>query len=236
MRMPREILLGRHRAAEEKLDAIRQNALAAVCDLRGATGSAQARRPQTAATNILQALWRELYLPNRRIWTGLAVIWILIFAVNFSQRNTVSSVTGKPVRAPAVMMSWQTQQRLVAELLADRAIMPDADRPRQIRALFGVRMPRREGARPRDLARRSEDDALRNARADVPAVAEGSADAERAPRGVRRAARDEPPRRARRRRARRALGRRFHDRASQVRPSRELRPDAPQARARRTTE
>ena len=48
------------------------------------------------------------------------------------QRDPVSSVTGQPVRSPAVMMSWQVQQRWMDELLADRSASPAADRPRNV--------------------------------------------------------------------------------------------------------
>jgi len=132
MKTPREILLARHRAAESKLDAIRQSSVAAVCDRRISTDATNERRSQTAATMIWYALWRELIFPCRHIWTGLAAVWVLLFIVNVSQRETVSSVTGKPVHSPAVMMSWQIQQRWMNDLLADRSTAPETDRPRSI--------------------------------------------------------------------------------------------------------
>ena len=75
-------------------------------------------------------LWRELILPSRRIWAGLAAVWLLLLIINLSQRDPVSGVTGQPVHAPAVTMSWQLQQRWMDELLADRSPSPEADRPR----------------------------------------------------------------------------------------------------------
>ena len=61
---------------------------------------------------------------------GLAAVWVLIFIVNFSQCDNVSSVTGKTVRSGEMIMSWQAQQRWMNELFADRSPAPDADRPR----------------------------------------------------------------------------------------------------------
>jgi hypothetical protein len=131
MKTPREILLARHRVAEPKLDAIRR---AVVHDLNNKDAKAQSSEAGFASLCLrcLSAPWRELVLPSHRVWTGLAAVWLLIFIVNVSQRDTVSSVTGKPVSSAPVMMSWQVQQRLMNELLTDRSAPPEADRPRNV--------------------------------------------------------------------------------------------------------
>ncbi len=131
MKTPRKILLEQHRAAGPKLDAIRQSVAAAVCGHPITTGTALGQQSQTVATVICQTVWRELIWPCRRIWTGLAAVWLLILAVNFSMRDVVSSVTGQPVHSRVVMISWQTQQRWTNELLADRSAPPEADHPRK---------------------------------------------------------------------------------------------------------
>ncbi|HZL78516.1 MAG TPA: hypothetical protein VFC17_06655 [Candidatus Limnocylindrales bacterium] len=130
MKTPRDILFARHQAAAPKLDAIRQSAVAAVCDRRISADGTDERRSQTAAPTILQTFWRELIFPCHRIWAGLATMWVLIFIINFSQRDNVSSVTGKPVRSGGAVMSLQAQQRLMNELLADRSMPPETDPPR----------------------------------------------------------------------------------------------------------
>lgn len=130
MKTPREILLARHCAVEPKLDAIRGAIIADEFD------SEATKKPSRSLMLLLfrcsTAPWRELVLPSRRVWAGLAAVWVLLFVINLSQRSNVSSVTGQPVRSPAVIMSWQVQQRLMAEVLADRLPSPDADRPRNI--------------------------------------------------------------------------------------------------------
>ena len=130
MKTPREILFARHQAAKPKLDAIRPAVVAELQQPRH-----QAAKPDRLAgvswwLRCSIPLWRELILPSRRIWTGLAAVWLLLFVINVSQRDPVSGVTGQPVRAPAVMMSWQVQQRWMDELLADRSTPPEAERPR----------------------------------------------------------------------------------------------------------
>ena len=129
MKTPRDILFARHQAAAPKLDALRREV---VRELNN-----QGTKEQSLAASFVPSLlgcsnkfWQELFFPSRRIWGGLAVVWILLFIINFSQRDNISSVTRKPVRSAEVMMSVQAQQRWLNELLADRSVPTDADRPR----------------------------------------------------------------------------------------------------------
>ena len=129
MKTPRDILYARHQSTAPKLDAIRHEF---VTELNNQATKKQSR-PESLVASLLDGsnkLWLELVWPCHRIWTGLAAVWMLIFIVNVSQRDQVSSVTGKPVRYGEMIMSLQAQQRWVNELLADRSTPPDADRPR----------------------------------------------------------------------------------------------------------
>ena len=128
MRTPREILLARHRAAEPKLDAIRRSAVA---ETFGPDASGKPCSGMVAWLLRCSTIpWRELVLPSRRLWAGLAAVWVVLAIIHLSQRDTVSSITGQPVHSPAMMMSWQVQQRLMNEVLVDRVTPPDAERPR----------------------------------------------------------------------------------------------------------
>jgi hypothetical protein len=131
MKTPREILLERHGSVQPKLDSIRR---AVVGNLNNEGAKAQSWAAGFAALclGFPNKLWRELVLPSRRVWTGLAAVWMVLFIVNVSQRDNVSSVTGQPVHSSPVMMSWQVQQRLMNEVLADRVAPPDVDRPRNV--------------------------------------------------------------------------------------------------------
>jgi hypothetical protein len=118
MKTPREILFARHQAAAPKLDAIRQSAVAAVCDRRFEMDDADERRSQTAATRILETFWRELIWPSRQIWTGLAAVWILILIFNFSQRDPAGMMARKsPPLSPEMILTFRQQERLLAELI-----------------------------------------------------------------------------------------------------------------------
>ena len=133
MKTPREILLERHQAATPKLDAIRQSVVAAVCDRRG-MNDVRERRSQTAATMIWHVLWRELILPSRRVWAGLAAVWFLILAVNFSTRDHSPAGAGKAAPMPEMILSFPQQERLLTELIgpdeARTAVPPKPFSPR----------------------------------------------------------------------------------------------------------
>ena len=130
MKTPREILLEQHRSAAPKLDTIRREAVKAAADVNRRKQPVCQLTFAAALANAIRLSFLELIWPCRRIWSGLATAWVLIFIVNFSQRDNVSSVTGKTVRSGEMIMSLQARQRWENELFADRSSPPDADRPR----------------------------------------------------------------------------------------------------------
>lgn len=80
-------------------------------------GRPEASRP-LAPILVLLECWRQLIWPSRRIWTGLAAVWILIFVFNFSQRDRAELMAGKrPPPSPEAIQAWRQQQRLLAELI-----------------------------------------------------------------------------------------------------------------------
>ena len=124
MKTPREILLAQHRAANPKLDALRQSIVAAPRQ--------SAANNDSQASTLFQTFWRELFFSARRTWTGMAAIWAFILLVNFSQQDKVNSTTGRTVHSSGPVMSLQAQLRWVNENehFADRTLPPEADRPR----------------------------------------------------------------------------------------------------------
>ena len=127
MKTPRDILLEQHRSATPKLDAIRREVVTRL--------DHQDTRAQSWAVILLSwclggsgKLWRELFLPSRRTWTGLAAVWLLLFIINFAQRD--GSRTAGSGSAPMAMMSIRDQQKLLNELFADRSPPMEAEQPR----------------------------------------------------------------------------------------------------------
>ncbi|HEY3760328.1 MAG TPA: hypothetical protein VGN23_01080 [Verrucomicrobiae bacterium] len=106
MKTPREILLERHKAAIPQLDALRNQTINA--ELR--------RKPSTVIVDWLSLLWRELIWPCRGIWTGLATVWILIFAANIAMNGGSHPVMAKVAASQGAIVAWQQQQRLLSEL------------------------------------------------------------------------------------------------------------------------
>ena len=130
MKTSRDILFSRHQAAMPKLDAIRQSTVATVCDRRTSGNDIHERRSQTTATTALRTLWFELIFPCRRIWTGLAAVWILLFIFNVSQRDGSQLVIATSSPPAEMIMTFRDQQKFLNELFADRSMPMDAERPR----------------------------------------------------------------------------------------------------------
>ena len=120
MKTPRDILFQHHDAAGPKLDAIRRDVLARHC--------APAESGLAAAlAGFPNRLWLELFWSCRRVWTGLAVVWVLLIIVNVSQRDgrSVQLATARPTAEMVMALRHQED-----ELLADRSQPAEAIRPR----------------------------------------------------------------------------------------------------------
>jgi hypothetical protein len=69
-----------------------------------------------------------LLWPHPKAWAGLAAVWIFIFAVNVSMRDSSPRVAEKSAPpSPEVIVELRQQQRLLAELVGPREER-DADR------------------------------------------------------------------------------------------------------------
>jgi hypothetical protein len=68
--------------------------------------------------------------PHPKAWAGLAAVWILIFAVDFSMRDTSPVVAEKAAPpSPEVIVELKQQQRMLAELIGSSQAR-DAELPR----------------------------------------------------------------------------------------------------------
>jgi hypothetical protein len=115
MKTPREILLERHQAAEPKLDVIRR-AVVGELNKQETKGQSWSAILVSLFLSCPQKLWRELIWPARRIWVGMAAVWVGIFAVNVSMRDHSQAMTTQSSPAPELIMTFQQQERLLAEL------------------------------------------------------------------------------------------------------------------------
>ena len=116
MKMPREILLEQHQAAAPKLDTVRCEVLAEL--------NHQNTKAQSSKINLVswclggfQKIWHELIFPSRRIWAGLAAIWIFIFITNISTRDHSQIKIAKSSPSPEMIVAYRQQEKLLAELV-----------------------------------------------------------------------------------------------------------------------
>jgi hypothetical protein len=117
MKTPRDILFARHQTAAPKLDAIRCE----VVHKFNNKGTKEQRPPVSFVAWLLgcsNRLWLELFFPCRRIWVGLAAVWILIVAVNLSQRDPAETMARKSSPpSPEMILTFRQQELLLAELI-----------------------------------------------------------------------------------------------------------------------
>ena len=97
MKTPKDLLLGRHRSIQPKLDAIRAQV---VEELRREEDRADA---SPVKPNFWLKIWREIVLPARPIWLGSAVAWCLILTLH-SLEPTTKSVIRADVPRPSLEM------------------------------------------------------------------------------------------------------------------------------------
>ncbi len=134
MKTPRELLLLRHKASVPKLHRIRHNVIETA--VRG-TASAQAEidaradaRPLAWICEFILRSWAELIVPSRRIWAGLAAVWLALIVINAAERAT-QPVTAGGGLSPGALQALTEQNRLLAELLQTSS-PPTTDRPKPL--------------------------------------------------------------------------------------------------------
>ena len=68
--------------------------------------------------STLNAQLSTILWPHPRAWAGLAAVWILILAVNFSLRDPAPAMADKSApSSPEVIAELRQQQRLLVELM-----------------------------------------------------------------------------------------------------------------------
>ena len=112
MKTPREIILDRHRAAEEKLNAISAQDLAAYAQ------TSTIKEPDSSTGRLAARFWHEAIWPWRRAWAGFAAVWLGIVALHFASGDSPSSTISEAARAnPQVIVVLEQQKQLLAQLL-----------------------------------------------------------------------------------------------------------------------
>jgi hypothetical protein len=118
MKTPREVLLNRHQAAEPRLDQIR----------RGVVAGLRRQETKSRETPLLIAaafkLWRELIVPARVTWAGIAALWLVIGVINLTQADeTTASASVSSASPQELRAAWERHRELLLEL----ALLPTVD-------------------------------------------------------------------------------------------------------------
>ena len=121
MKTPREILLARHRAAETKLDQIRQSVVAEMTRRERSSDELASPRESPLLAAAALKLWRELVLPSRGIWAGLAAVWLVILGYNLGSSKDSGAVAGGTA---APVQELRTVLKQYNQRMAEFALLP----------------------------------------------------------------------------------------------------------------
>ena len=98
----------------------------AAVQMRPAQATLSASRPESIRRLtpgiILLECWQQLILPSRWIWAGLAVVWLLMLAANLSLHSGPQTAVAKSSPSPEMILSFQQQQKILAELLGQNEL------------------------------------------------------------------------------------------------------------------
>jgi len=80
---------------------------------------------------LAMKLWQELIWPCRRIWLGMAAVWLIVLACNMSMDDTPKVAASQmPAPTPEMVAALREQKQLLVQLLDPNAASPPAANPR----------------------------------------------------------------------------------------------------------
>lgn len=98
--------------------------------------------PQSFISTLLSQL-SSVVRAQRFAWSGLAVLWIVIAAMNLTARDPQAfAVASSPLPTPETLLALRQQKLLLLAELNSQSIAPVADRPKVVP--LGPRSQRRE--------------------------------------------------------------------------------------------
>ena len=111
MKTPRELILERHRSAETRLQTMDAEQLASYARESAAQDH---RRSSFSLAYAAGKFWRESLWPWRRIWIGLAAVWVVCLALDLATRETIPMALVQTIRpTPEVLAAFREQARLM---------------------------------------------------------------------------------------------------------------------------
>lgn len=109
-----------HRLSRQPLRPVPAEWREEILSSAGKVGSARRAVRSFGRASLPSRLGKALW-PHPAAWAGLAAVWILILAVDFSVRDTTPVVAEQySAPPPQVIVELRQQQRLMAELMEPR--------------------------------------------------------------------------------------------------------------------
>lgn len=129
MKTPRELILERHQTAEASLLRIHAEDLAA-CARAAAAPQSGGRQPSFSLPSLAMRVWQELIWPWRRIWIGMAAVWLLLLALNLTTKEGSKMASHKAPRpSPELLAAMRVQRQMMLQSIEAGVPRPPA-RPR----------------------------------------------------------------------------------------------------------
>ena len=111
--------------------------------LQQATAGSRPSTPDPRPSFLSALLW-----PRPSAWAGLAVVWVLIFALRFASQDTAPKMAkATPSSSQAIAVNLKEQQQILAELMGTGTTTPEIDKPKRF-----VPQPHSELRRPTAMA------------------------------------------------------------------------------------
>lgn len=124
MKTPRDLLLERHQSAEAKLETIRAEDLARHARASASQPSRQLK-PSLSLASAARQFWQEALWPWRRVWLGLAFVWLVLLGLNLATDEGPKMASRKTLPPdPELLAALREQRRLMLELSEPTAPSP----------------------------------------------------------------------------------------------------------------
>ncbi|HEY0455684.1 MAG TPA: hypothetical protein VGE41_04875 [Verrucomicrobiae bacterium] len=120
MKTPRDLLIERHRAAEEKLAERRQQFVAGLARTQRSDAlKPESTRSVASAREERSSAWREWFWSFRWHLTGLSAAWMIVFFLNMEHSSSRSPlITKRDLPTPQqFLVALQEHRRLLMEML-----------------------------------------------------------------------------------------------------------------------
>ena len=150
MKTPRQILMEQHQNISARLDRVRQEVVAGLPANVQDRSRAENEPPGRESISFLTKMWLELFVPARKIWVGLATVWVAVFIVSATSTEETAGGSPQPAHVNFVQ-SFQRHTQIMAQALDSGDVIPPATPTFQVRPRSEIPLRRRDAFVPATL-------------------------------------------------------------------------------------